>query len=151
MDFVGRLKRPRLRQTIEARVYRGESTFVGECQDIAVVTQGSTIEEACENLSEAIGLYFDDEDPVALGFSEKALAVICTSKRPVRIDDHSQPEGIDFVESLTQRGFRSENQWGHLKFVRETDGRKEIVVLTQDGEIDTRAKMSIWRKVARFL
>ena len=40
---------------------RGERWFVAECVEIPVVTQGRTIEEAIENVKEAIELYFEGE------------------------------------------------------------------------------------------
>ncbi|MBZ0202130.1 MAG: type II toxin-antitoxin system HicB family antitoxin [Ignavibacteria bacterium] len=47
---------------IKAIVTKGEDGyFVGECEDIPVVTQGFSVKETVSNLKEAIDLYFEDE------------------------------------------------------------------------------------------
>ena len=47
-----------LQQTIKAIVRPGdESGFVAECVEVAVVTQGSTIDETIHNLREAVALH----------------------------------------------------------------------------------------------
>jgi predicted RNase H-like HicB family nuclease len=42
--------------------------YVAECQEFAIVTQGGTLDEVMQNLSEAVSLYLEDED---LGISCK--------------------------------------------------------------------------------
>ncbi|MBI4161056.1 MAG: type II toxin-antitoxin system HicB family antitoxin [Acidobacteria bacterium] len=45
--------------------------YVGECLEIAVVTQGRTLDELVGNLREAIGLHLEGEDPGRLGVVEE--------------------------------------------------------------------------------
>ena len=52
-----------MKKIIQARIYKGEKQYVGECLDLPVVTQGITLDEVTENLKEAIALYLDGEDP----------------------------------------------------------------------------------------
>lgn len=51
-----------MKRIIYARIYKGESQYVAECLDLAVVTQGKTLDEVAENLREAVGLHLDGED-----------------------------------------------------------------------------------------
>ena len=51
-----------MKRIIQARIYRGESQYVAECLDLAVVTQGKTLDEVTENLREAVELHLDGED-----------------------------------------------------------------------------------------
>lgn len=65
-----------LQRTINAFVRRGESRYVAECLEIAVVTQGETLDETLENLREAVGLHLEGEDLGALGLApDPALLV----------------------------------------------------------------------------
>ncbi len=41
---------------IKAFITKGEEYYVAECLEIAVVTQGKTLDETVENLREAVGL-----------------------------------------------------------------------------------------------
>jgi predicted RNase H-like HicB family nuclease len=52
------------RYTIQAMIYPGdESGYVAECLNLAVVTQGKTLDETVQNLREAIALHLGGEDP----------------------------------------------------------------------------------------
>ena len=53
--------------TIHAVVSEGEGVYVAECLEVAVVTQGQSLDETLHNLREAIGLFLADEDPAELG------------------------------------------------------------------------------------
>ncbi|MXY57545.1 MAG: type II toxin-antitoxin system HicB family antitoxin [Gammaproteobacteria bacterium] len=44
-----------------------EGQFVAECLEIAIVTQGATLDETLANLREALDLYLADEDLDLLG------------------------------------------------------------------------------------
>ena len=51
------------RYTTQAVIYPGdESGYVAECLNLAVVTQGQTLDETVQNLREAIHLHFEGED-----------------------------------------------------------------------------------------
>ena len=56
------------RYTIQAVIYPGdESGYVAECLNLAVVTQGQTLDETVQNLREALQLYLEGEDLAELG------------------------------------------------------------------------------------
>jgi len=55
------------RDTVHAVVNRTEGWYVAECLEIAVVTQGRTLDELLANLLEAIELHLDGEDTASLG------------------------------------------------------------------------------------
>ena len=44
-------------------IQKEENWYVAKCLDNSVASQGKTIEEALENLKEALELYFQDESP----------------------------------------------------------------------------------------
>jgi predicted RNase H-like HicB family nuclease len=51
-----------MRHSIKAFVHQGEDYYVAECMEIAVVTQGKTLDETIANLKEAVALHLEDED-----------------------------------------------------------------------------------------
>ena len=51
-----------MRHSIKAFVHRGENYYVAECLEIAVVTQGRTLDETMDNLREAAALHLENED-----------------------------------------------------------------------------------------
>ena len=52
-----------MRRSIKAFIYKGDSYYVAECHEIAVVTQGKTLDETIANLKEAVALHLEGEDP----------------------------------------------------------------------------------------
>jgi predicted RNase H-like HicB family nuclease len=58
-----------LQRTVKAFVWRGETHYIAECVDIAVVTQGKTLDETLKNLQEAVALHLEGEDLAELGFA----------------------------------------------------------------------------------
>ncbi len=66
-----------LQQTIKAVLRTGEETgYVVECVEIAVVTQGRTIDETVNNLREAVALHLEGEDAGEFGLRERPTLVI---------------------------------------------------------------------------
>jgi predicted RNase H-like HicB family nuclease len=64
-----------LQHTIKAIVYPGdESGYVAECVEIAVVTQGRTLDETMRNLREAVALHLDGEDLAEFGLAPNPAA-----------------------------------------------------------------------------
>ena len=57
-----------LRQTIHCVVHVEAGTYVAECLEFGVVTQGVTLDEVVENFRDALALHLEDEDLAALGF-----------------------------------------------------------------------------------
>ncbi len=73
-----------LLETIRANITLGEeSGYVAECREIAIVTQGRTLDEVTFNLREAVALYFEGENPCELGFVEKPSLLITIELQPV--------------------------------------------------------------------
>ncbi len=59
------------RDTIHAILQRDDSAYVAECLEVAVVTQGGTLDEVVENLRQAIALHLEGEDLAALGLADR--------------------------------------------------------------------------------
>jgi predicted RNase H-like HicB family nuclease len=57
------------RDSVHAVVTRGDGVYVVDCHEIAVVTQGRTLDEALSNLREAVALHLEGEDLAAMGLS----------------------------------------------------------------------------------
>lgn len=55
------------RDTVHAVVTRDRQWYVAECLELAVVTQGRTLDELVINLREAIALHLEGEDPASTG------------------------------------------------------------------------------------
>jgi predicted RNase H-like HicB family nuclease len=71
-----------LRGTLHATVSRGESAYVAECWEVAVVTQGRTLDEVVANLREAVSLHLEGEDLAALGL-ERLPRLVVTYESPL--------------------------------------------------------------------
>jgi predicted RNase H-like HicB family nuclease len=52
-----------VRRTIKAFIHKGEKYYVAECLELAVVTQGKTLDETVANLNEAVALHLEGENP----------------------------------------------------------------------------------------
>jgi len=52
-----------MHRSVKAFVYKGDNYYVAECMEIAVVTQGKTLDETIANLEEAVNLHLEGEDP----------------------------------------------------------------------------------------
>ena len=50
------------RVTFSGVVWKENDMYVSWCPDLDIASQGKTVEEALNNLKEAIELYFEDED-----------------------------------------------------------------------------------------
>ena len=74
---------PELRQKIIATIRRGDqSGFVGECLEVAIVTQGATVDETIENLREAVSLHLEGEDPADFGLRECPTLLVTIEVQP---------------------------------------------------------------------
>jgi len=72
------------RYTIQAVVYPGdEKGYVAECVDLAVVTQGDTLDETVQNLREAIQLHLEGEDLEELGLTPNPPVLVTFEMEPV--------------------------------------------------------------------
>ena len=51
-----------MKKIIQVKIYKGERYYVAECVDLPVVSQGKTLDEAAENIRQAIGLHLEGEN-----------------------------------------------------------------------------------------
>jgi predicted RNase H-like HicB family nuclease len=73
----------KLQRTIKAVVRPGEqSGYVAECMEIAVVTQGATLDEVTHNLQEAVQLHLEGEDVTELGLVSNPTIVVTLELEP---------------------------------------------------------------------
>ncbi len=64
-----KIKRSMLRDMIHGVIYLDQGTFVAECLEVAVITQGGTLDEVVKNLNDALALHLEGEDLAAFGLS----------------------------------------------------------------------------------
>jgi predicted RNase H-like HicB family nuclease len=66
-----------LSRTIKAIIRKGnESGYVAECLEIAVVTQGKTLDEVIKNLQEAVHLHLKGEDLSSMGLAPDPILLV---------------------------------------------------------------------------
>jgi predicted RNase H-like HicB family nuclease len=71
-------------KTIKAVIRPGEeSGYVAECLELAVVTQGLTLDEVTQNLREAVALYLDGENLEELGLAKDPSLLITMEVEPM--------------------------------------------------------------------
>ena len=71
-----------MKKTITAFVFKGEHAYVAECHEIAVVSQGQTIDEVVANLCEAVALHLEGEDPAEFGLVSNPTLLITMEVEP---------------------------------------------------------------------
>lgn len=72
-----------LQQTIKAFIRPGDkSGFVAECVEIAVVTQGKTLDETIQNLKEAVLLHLEGEKASDFGLKERPTLIVTMEIEP---------------------------------------------------------------------
>lgn len=72
-----------LQRTIKAVIRPGgESGYVAECLEIAVVTQGASLDEVTRNLREAVALHLEGEDLPALGLANNPTLLVTMEVEP---------------------------------------------------------------------
>ena len=64
------------RDIVHATISRGASAYVAECWEVAVVTQGRTLDEVVANIREALALHLEGEDLGALGLTRSPRLVV---------------------------------------------------------------------------
>ena len=65
-----------LQHTIKALARPGDDCCVAECLEVAVVTQGNTLEETLSNLREAVALHLEGEDLAAFGLAPNPTILV---------------------------------------------------------------------------
>ena len=72
-----------LQHTIKAIIRAGEeSGYVAECMEIAVVTQGATLDEVTRNLQEAVALHLEGEDLTTMGLAKNPMLLVTMELEP---------------------------------------------------------------------
>jgi predicted RNase H-like HicB family nuclease len=71
-----------LQHNIKAFIRKGENRYVAECLEIAVVTQGSTLDETIANLREAVALHLENEDPEEFGLAPNPTLLLTMELEP---------------------------------------------------------------------
>ena len=72
----------RLQQTIKAVIRKGETKYVAECVEIAVVTQGVTLDETLSNLQEAVALHLESENAADFGLVANPTILVTMELEP---------------------------------------------------------------------
>lgn len=72
-----------LQQTVHGILRPGErSGYVAECVEIAVVTQGKTIDATLKNLQKAVALHLKGEDPSEFGLRSRPTLSVTMELEP---------------------------------------------------------------------
>jgi predicted RNase H-like HicB family nuclease len=71
-----------LQHTIKAVVRKGETHYVAECVEVAVVTQGKTLDETINNLKEAVELHLAGENLAELGLASNPTLIVTMEVEP---------------------------------------------------------------------
>ena len=71
-----------LQHTVKALVRKGEQYYVAECVEIAVVTQGETLDQTLANLQEAVALHLEGEDPSIFGLVPSPTILVTMELEP---------------------------------------------------------------------
>jgi predicted RNase H-like HicB family nuclease len=74
-----------LQHTVKALVRRGEQYYVAECVELAVVTQGKTVDETLSNLREAVALHLESEDPAHFGLVANPTILVTMELEPTGV------------------------------------------------------------------
>ena len=65
-----------LQHTVKALIRKGETHYVSECLEIAVVTQGKSLDEVLTNLREAVALHLEGEDLAEMGLAPNPTILV---------------------------------------------------------------------------
>ena len=71
-----------LQHTVKALLRKGERYYVAECVEVAVVTQGKTVDETLTNLQEAIALHLEGENPADFGLVPHPTILVTMELEP---------------------------------------------------------------------
>jgi predicted RNase H-like HicB family nuclease len=72
-----------LQHTIKVYIRKGATHYVAECLDLALVTQGTTLDETVNNLREAVGLHLEGEDLSEFGIAPNPTLLITMEVEPL--------------------------------------------------------------------
>ena len=74
-----------MRRSIKAYIHKGEKYYVAECLEVAVVTQGTTLDETIANLREAVALHLEGEDPAEFDLMPNPSLVVTLEVEPLSV------------------------------------------------------------------
>jgi len=74
-----------MHRSIKAFVYKGDNYYVAECMEIAVVTQGKTLDETIANLKEAVSLHLEGEDPADFNLIPNPSLLVTLELEPLGV------------------------------------------------------------------
>ncbi len=74
-----------MRRTIKAFIHKGENYYVAECLELAVVTQGKTLDETVANLNEAVALHLEGEDPADFDLMPNPSLLVTLELEPASV------------------------------------------------------------------
>ena len=75
-------QRAAVQRTIKAFIRKGDDRYVAECVEIAVVTQGDSVDETLANLQEAVSLHLEGEDLAELGLANDPVILVTMELEP---------------------------------------------------------------------
>jgi hypothetical protein len=59
-----------MRSIIQFNIWQEDGVYIAEAVDASIATQGYTFDGLPDNIWDAVVVYFEGDDPVALGFEE---------------------------------------------------------------------------------
>ena len=65
-----------MKSTVQFHISKDTEGYSASGVDLGVVTQADTLDELMVNISEAVKLYFEDEDVSVLGFSREPSVLV---------------------------------------------------------------------------
>ncbi|MBI4288203.1 MAG: type II toxin-antitoxin system HicB family antitoxin [Chloroflexi bacterium] len=74
-----------MHRSIKAFVHKGDNYYVAECLEIAVVTQGKTLDETMANLQEAVALHLEGEDPADFDLAPSPSLIVTLELEPAGV------------------------------------------------------------------
>ena len=57
-----------MKNIVQFQITQEDGYFIAEGVNVAIVTEATTLDELAKNIKDAVALYFEGEDPIALGF-----------------------------------------------------------------------------------
>jgi predicted RNase H-like HicB family nuclease len=79
---AGTRREPEVRDTVHAFVVKDGDWYVADCAEVAVVTQGRTVDETIANLRDAVALHLEGEEAGTLGIVRTPRLVVTIEVRP---------------------------------------------------------------------
>lgn len=74
-----------MRHTIKAFIHKGDKYYIAECLDIAVVTQGKTLDETLANLQEAVALHLEGENLADFDLAPNPSILVTMEMEPLSV------------------------------------------------------------------